>query len=461
MSIKWILEAFASLQQTTGRNLMIVPVMVSYDRILEGLNMATEMIQGEKTDYDFTRAIFAVNGQQKNQLGHVYVKYLNPINLAEYTQSFNKGGDESAGVKKLQFPQNIELVSKALTTYVMKCQQKATPVTLNSLLSSVILQEKNPSMQLSDLIDKSSMVYDYLKEKPLLATYMTVKPMKALVQMHIAGLGFGLNEVTKKDARILLNKKEEDLRCKLILAHYSMQLMPAFLIEGCLSIFLMNEVLTEEYFEGKPVAMRPLFDIVQLYADLFKNEHFTNYDLSKENLLEKVDHFVKKGYLKVEDNNVSIANKKRAFTLLEFFGNLIHPLIDTYLITLTAIAEMCGKNLVLKNKKLIKEIHVCIKRLHQLKVIPYLHSCLKEIITTALDRFEQIGFISVKGYATKKGSTTLFLQCPAESKPAIDELQQKIRSHRKITREQQNIVFNQVEETILRVQGPLLISARL
>ena len=101
-----------------------------------------------------------------------------------------------------------------------------------------------------------------------------------------------------------------------------------------------------------------------------------------------MQHFVKKGYLKVENNNVSIANKQRAITLLEFFGNLIHPLIDTYLITLTTIAEMCGKNLVLKNKKLIKEIHVCIKRLNQLHVIPYLHSCLKEIIATSLERFE-------------------------------------------------------------------------
>ncbi len=52
------------------------------------------------------------------------------------------------------------------------------------------------------------------------------------------------------------------MRVKLILGHYSMSLMPAFLIEGCLSIFLMNEVLTEENPEGKMIAMRPLFDIV-------------------------------------------------------------------------------------------------------------------------------------------------------------------------------------------------------
>ena len=30
---------------------MIVPVMISYDRIYESKNLATEMINGQKTDY--------------------------------------------------------------------------------------------------------------------------------------------------------------------------------------------------------------------------------------------------------------------------------------------------------------------------------------------------------------------------------------------------------------------------
>lgn len=98
--------------------------------------------------------------------------------------------------------------------------------------------------------------------------------MKNLSEKHVRGLGFTMNQATKKDCKILLNLKEEDLRVKLILAHYSMNLMPAFLIEGCLSIFLKNEVLTNEYYDGKPVNMRPLYDIMELYEELFRNEHF-------------------------------------------------------------------------------------------------------------------------------------------------------------------------------------------
>ena len=52
MSIRWLLEVFAQLS-ALGRNFMVVPVMVSYDRIYESGNLASEMIEGEKVDYTF------------------------------------------------------------------------------------------------------------------------------------------------------------------------------------------------------------------------------------------------------------------------------------------------------------------------------------------------------------------------------------------------------------------------
>ena len=36
---------------------MVVPVMVSYDRIYESGNLASEMIEGEKVDYTFLTSL--------------------------------------------------------------------------------------------------------------------------------------------------------------------------------------------------------------------------------------------------------------------------------------------------------------------------------------------------------------------------------------------------------------------
>ena len=63
---------------------MIVPVMVSYDRIYESINLATEMINGQKRDYTLYTSMKLAKQTKENVLGHVYVKYLEPINLEQW-----------------------------------------------------------------------------------------------------------------------------------------------------------------------------------------------------------------------------------------------------------------------------------------------------------------------------------------------------------------------------------------
>lgn len=63
-------------------------------------------------------------------------------------------------------------------------------MTLNSLIAAQLLQEKNPSMQMSDLLKRSEMVFDYMREKNQPKTYITITPKKNLVEKHINGLGF-------------------------------------------------------------------------------------------------------------------------------------------------------------------------------------------------------------------------------------------------------------------------------
>ena len=110
----------------------------------------------------------------------------------------------------------------------------------------------------------------------------------------------------------MLNSKEEDLRVKLILAHYSMQLMPAFIIEGCLSIFLKNAVFANDsYQDGTPVQMQPLYEIIILYADLLKHESYRNIDISKDRVLKSLDFFVRKGYVRIDGDTCMVVNKEQ------------------------------------------------------------------------------------------------------------------------------------------------------
>ena len=64
---------------------------------------------------------------------------------------------------------------------MLEKQHDETPVTLNSLVSTWLLHEEQKSILMSSLLKKATLIYDYLKAKPGIKPYMTVKPMKGLV----------------------------------------------------------------------------------------------------------------------------------------------------------------------------------------------------------------------------------------------------------------------------------------
>ena len=79
-------------------------------------------------------------------------------------------------------------------------------------MSAFILQEENETMEMSKLLEKSTMIYDYIKVKSSVTTYMQVKPMQVLVEKHVEGLGFKLTDKEKKTCKILLHSQEKNLQ---------------------------------------------------------------------------------------------------------------------------------------------------------------------------------------------------------------------------------------------------------
>ena len=341
----------------------------------------------------------------RDHLGDVYVKHCEPIYLHEYLQ-------KNAPNREPFHSHTFESIALGLTNKLMEKQQGETPVTLNSLLSACLLQETRKSIMMSELLEKSGTIYDYLLTKRWIKTHMTLRPKQVLVEKHIKGLGFATKK-KGKDLEILLDPIESDWRCKLILAYYSMNLMPAFLLEGAICTLIKSAVSSGEYHLDKPVEIAPLMKVVRLYADLFKNETMQTYEVQSDIIMTRVGYWVDRKVLEVSPDNETIAIKDqaRAVELFNFFSQLILPLIDTYLITLMTLEQLCGKNLVIKQKTLIKELHVGIKYMYKQGSIPMLHSCLKQTIKTALERYQSMGLLEITAYLTKKGNSTVFLRC--------------------------------------------------
>ena len=228
------------------------------------------------------------------------------------------------------------------------------------------------------MIEKASIIYDYIKDKPNVFTYMTLQPRQLIVEKNILGLGLKLKGKGTKNCQIMLPNLEENLNLNLILSHYANQMCHVFIPEGCIAVYLRNHFAHKKLNPiGSPIEIAGCFDACKMFEHVLRNEHMMDYEMNPKRMIERVKFFEKKGFLKrsADKKTVEIINEEFMFTL-NYVGNLIQALIDTYLIVLMTIYQISGKNLVLKEKTLIKEMHNGIKELYQIKVVPFLHSCL-------------------------------------------------------------------------------------
>ena len=66
-----------------------------------------------------------------------------------------------------------------------------------------------------------------------------------------------------------------------------------------------------------------------------------------------------------------------------------------------------------------------------------------------------MGMLEETSYLTKKGNSTVFLRCPSESGPELQRLIHRLSRDRRFTDQHQNKIFTEIDEVILRTQGPL------
>ena len=111
---------------------------------------------------------------------------------------------------------------------------------------------------------------------------------------------------------------------------------------------------------------------------LMKNEHLFDVEYDKNKFRQRIQFFVDRGVFQLNEDKteVLVNGTDVALELTDFFCQIMQSFLDTYIITLLTIEQLCGKNIVLKEDKIVKEIHVALKRLYKERAVPYLHSCL-------------------------------------------------------------------------------------
>ena len=71
--------------------------------------------------------------------------------------------------------------------------------------------------------------------------------------------------------------------------------------------------------------------------------------------------------------------------------DLVQSYIDTYFIVAQSLYIMTENGATIEQTKLTNQLHMSILELYQMGAVRYMHSCLKEVIDSALDRFTELG----------------------------------------------------------------------
>lgn len=148
----------------------------------------------------------------------------------------------------------------------------------------------------------------------------------------------------------------------------------------------------------------------------------------------------------------------KSLPVLELLSQMCQVFVDTYLMVLLMLEQICGKRIIVKQKLMVNELHTALKNLYTDKVLPHLHSCLDEILWTSILRFEEMGFVEVNSYGNKQGSKTNFLISNIDKRPKLIETLELLQAIRSFSDRQMKAIDEEILNAVLRAQGPIPIA---
>lgn len=172
--------------QASGKTVHLVPLTVNYERVFELRNLAIEMVSGdipEESTFSLWKRINKEGGN--NKLGRANVIFGNPINLKDWIKQ-----EQLAPLSA----DNLDEAGLRLSERLLQKQQSASPISLNSIVASLLLQTSLQRLSLNLLHQNVTKIYQYLVTRDV-NTFITMTPNKASVQDIVKKLGFEIVKV--------------------------------------------------------------------------------------------------------------------------------------------------------------------------------------------------------------------------------------------------------------------------
>ena len=210
------------------------------------------------------------------------------------------------------------------------------------------------------------------------------------------------------------------------LSYYSNALLESTKLDAIISKLLLmggpqRSSLTIEALSGKIQQYR----ILVQYESVDKTPFETNQEML-DLIKERLEILEQCRQISVDRRTGAISlhpdvSSLKGFSLLRLLDGLLGHVFDTYLIACLALQEVSQGNLVIKESRLVSELHTATQRMYDERIVPQLVSCLRDTFRTAIHRMADLGMATVNIYQTEEKESISYISSSFDSLPKLKE----------------------------------------
>ncbi len=345
-----LLEAW---KQGYCKDIVFIPVSITYDTVIEENSYAKEMQGLEKEPESFTQLLRARNILQK-KYGKIYVRFAKPILLSEYFSKIDKKSD----------------LTESLAIYLVRSINKITPVTPVSFVSVPITTRLRNGFYIYELEEVSKLVLDLLRycNAPLIPKinnidYTVQNVVSALLER---GILVKIKDQTQNNFLFCLNEKKS-----FELSYYKNSIIHFFIPYSFVAISLLTS-------QNEKISVSQIKRDYLLLRDLFKYEFIYEKE-PEEEVEDALTYFYERAYLLYENNSFRLTLKGRKNLVM--WAELLRNYIEAYWI---AIRVFKAQKKGVKEKELLKKMKAEGEDLYKLHIVRHLDSISYPMFRNAL-----------------------------------------------------------------------------
>ncbi|MCX7679433.1 MAG: 1-acyl-sn-glycerol-3-phosphate acyltransferase [Spirochaetes bacterium] len=363
-----------SIDEGYNRDLVFVPVSISYERILEETSYVQEM-RGKPKEAESAKGMLESTTLLQRKYGRVYVRFNKPFTLKEI---------ESIGIPK-------ENRAKFISEHIVKKINEITTVTPFALVSAAVLLHPIKGFNLQSLMSKISLLYRYLAfiDVPMSETLQRKANLEQIADTVLRSfMSDKIIEPLKEEQDFYTIN--EDQRPRIVfykngIIHYLIPI--AFYSLAILHLQRQNNLnsskLHEEYDRIKTI-----FSAEFIYSSYQEGEG-TDAETAMLN------YFNTEALVHIENEQVSM--KENAEDNLKVFARLVRDFLESYFIVLHTLLVVGKKRAIKRDviqeirKNGIKLIHTGEIRLMEALSLPNYNTALTMLVNTGIAKETSLG----------------------------------------------------------------------